>query len=680
MLCDRVKWLAQGIAVWRERRGSITVMSAVMFPVLVGVSGLGAEYGFGLLTRVENQRVADLSAYAGALAYSSTSSSTSMNNAVSSIVTLNGLASSTAIASLVSSPTGDGNQAVLVTVTTSVPLVVTQLLSSGATLPVSAKAYVELPPTGSACVIALQAAGTGVVLSGGTSVSAPSCSVASNSNSASTSGVEVPCGTSLTTNTVFYDSTPGPSEPCVGIKNSTGGSPTITKAVTADPLASNSAVTTANTHLTSVKTMTQPTVTAPTVPAGTNLSFPWYQAASSPLAMPTGCTLTGYTSGPWTVTCTGAGPFNFGNVVVPSGMAAATFVNTTAATFNFVSISGPVNFTATVNNTYNISSGISASGTSTYGPGTYNIGGGITTGGGSTTTFGAGTYNMSHASTSCGDYSICHNGTTLTFGGPSTFVLANGIYNSGGSTMSLGAGTTNSYQIGGGATGNGNAIWAGGGSSTRFAAATGASSVFQLVGMLNVSSGGGSCMTLPAAGAHDINGNFLTAGGTTVGAGQYTVNGYVALGGSGGGDVSCGGSTVGMNGTGVNFVISGTSKITSGTCSNTAFCVASGYNHVTLTAPTTGTLANLVVMGPTTSSVTTGATFAEGASNTSISGAFYFPNGPMTLGGGASVGNGTGQCLEVIASQVTLAGGSTLASSCSGLAGGINGGKMTLVD
>jgi hypothetical protein len=91
-------------------------------------------------------------------------------------------------------------------------------------------------------------------------------------------------------------------------------------------------------------------------------------------------------------------------------------------------------------------------------------------------------------------------------------------------------------------------------------------------------------------------------------------------------------------------------------------------------------MANLVVMGPTASGVTTGATFAEGASNTSISGAFYFPYGPVTLSGGASVGNGTGQCLELIGSQITLSGGTTLASTCSGLAGGSSGGKMVLVD
>ncbi len=675
---DKAKWLKLGTAAWRERRGSITMMAAIMMPVLLGVTGLGVEYGFGLLTRVQNQRTADLAAYSGALAYNASSSTTTMSKAVSNIASLNGYASTAAVASLVTSPTGDGHQAVSVTVTTNVPLVIAQLFGTGSQLPVSATSYVELTPNSSACVIALQAGGTGVTLSGGTTVSAPGCTVASNSTSASVAGVQVPCGTTLTTNTLRYNSGPVPSQPCFGIKNSAGGSPTVTKIVTSDPLSGNSAVAAATTHLTSVRSMTSPSVTAPSVPTGVNVTFPWYQAPSSPLAMPTGCTLTGYTSGPWTVTCVGAGPFNFGNVVVPSGMAAATFVNATAATFNFVSISGPITFNTYVSNTYNISGSISASGTSTYAGGTYNIGAGIITGGGSTTTFGAGTYNIGSSSTSCGNYSICNTGTTMSFGGPSTFTLAKGIYNNGGSTLSLGAGTSNSYSIGSD-SGNGNAIYAGGGSSTSFAAATGVSSLFRVVGMVNVASGGGSCMTLPAAAAHDINGNFSTAGGTTLGAGVYTVNGYVALGANGGGDVSCGGSTVGMYGNNVNFVISGTSTIASGTCSATSFCVAAGYNHVTLTAPTTGSLANLVVMGPTSSSYTAGATFAEGASNTSLSGAFYFPYGPVTLSGGASVGNGTGQCLELIGSQVSLTGGTALASTCTGLAGSISSSQMVLV-
>ena len=104
-------------------------------------------------------------------------------------------------------------------------------------------------------------------------------------------------------------------------------------------------------------------------------------------------------------------------------------------------------------------------------------------------------------------------------------------------------------------------------------------------------------------------------------------------------------------------------------------CVGSAP-RVPLTAPSSGPTGNLVVVGPTNGG-TAGASFSEGASNTSLSGAVYFPNGPVTLDGGASVGNGPGQCLELIGSQVTLAGGTVLASSCFSGAG--SGGGVVLV-
>jgi len=96
---------------------------------------------------------------------------------------------------------------------------------------------------------------------------------------------------------------------------------------------------------------------------------------------------------------------------------------------------------------------------------------------------------------------------------------------------------------------------------------------------------------------------------------------------------------------------------------------------VTLTAPTSGTLQDVVVA----SNGAAGATFSEGASGNSLSGAFYFPIGPITLSGAGNVGNGAGQCLELIGSAITLLGGSTLASACLGLAGSASGGTVVLV-
>jgi hypothetical protein len=272
----------------------------------------------------------------------------------------------------------------------------------------------------------------------------------------------------------------------------------------------------------------------------------------------------------------------------------------------------------------------------------------------------------------------------MSFGSATTgskFVLAGGVFNSGGDTLVLGGtsvtatSTGNSFNIG--TAGNGDSFDMGGGAATMFADASGTSHLFQMAGNLDVSSGGGSCLWLGAANEHDINGFVSMAGGTTLGAGVYTVYKYLWLGANGGGDVTCGGSTVGIYGSNVTLVIGGNSVPSSGTCGSDAVCEASGYGHVTLTAPTSGSTQGLVVVGPTSSGNNNGANFTEGASNTSMSGAFYMPYGPVSLSGGASVGNGSGQCFELIGSQVTLSGGSTLASSCN-IPGAVGSGGATV--
>ena len=63
--------------------------------------------------------------------------------------------------------------------------------------------------------------------------------------------------------------------------------------------------------------------------------------------------------------------------------------------------------------------------------------------------------------------------------------------------------------------------------------------MFDVVG--NIVTGGGSCMTLSAAAQHDIDGSLNASGGVILGSGDYVVSGYVALGASGGGDVTCNG-------------------------------------------------------------------------------------------------------------------------------------------
>ncbi|MHB8527968.1 MAG: pilus assembly protein TadG-related protein [Caulobacteraceae bacterium] len=631
------------------QRGSVSVIGALVLPMLVGMTGLVAEYGHGVLAKVQDQRIADLAAYAGAAAYSVTGSTSSMTAVIDNVAALNGIPAAAVTGTLVNSPSGDGNQAVQVNISTSLPLYVSQILDSPAQLTVAVKSYAELKGDIQGCIIALNQGGSGVTLSGGTSISADQCAVISNNT------VSVPCGTAITTATVDYDSSSAPSQPCNGIQPPSGGSLKLVKTFTADPLAGSSGVTTAVARLSSVAALTSPA--APSVATGGNIDFGYSQSSTAAqvlAAVGTACTAS-LSASTWTLTCANGGTYHFGSITIHGGI-----------TVNFDTGSNGTS-------TYDFSGSITNTGTAmNFAPGTYNIASGLTIGGGASTTFGAGTFNIGASASGCnggGRYSICNTGTSLVFGGPSAFGLAAGIYNTGGGAMTLGSGSTNSYVIG--SSSDGNAFYAGGGSKTFFADATGAGDLFELIGNLNVASGGGSCLNLPAAAQHDINGKFATAGGTILGAGVYTVHGYIALGANGGGDVTCWGSTVGMSGVGVTLVTDGSTTPSSGACAGEAFCLAAGYSHVSLTAPTSGTTADLAVIGPQPTTNLTGATFAEGASNTDVSGVFYFPNGPVSLSGGASLGNGAGECLELIGSQVSLSGGTAVASTC------ISGGAAT---
>ena len=694
----------RGIAA--DRGGAISIIGALVLVPVVGVSALALEYGHGLLQKTEDQRAADLAAFGGALVYGSTSSSTSATGAAANIAALNGVASGGASASVISSPTGDGNSAVKVTVTTAVPLMLARVLTTSTTLPVSATSYAEIKSSAPACIIALSGTGTGVTMAGGTSVTASGCAVASN-NSFTLTG-----SAALVTQNVDY----GKAAPSVGGGASISAPANKTlhenKVTTADPLSPSSGspgsteVANAVAHLgfnssgscagtagtvCAIASPGAPSVSS--VSGGSNIDFGWSALTGS---LPSGCAAS-LSSFVWTVTCTGSGPFTFGTITHNGGVT-VNLQTSSGATYNFAkSIPSGVGLTGSGPGTYNFTGAITTAGTTSFAPGNYNVVGSISTAG--TTTFGAGTYNVTagisvagsatfgagsfnigKSAASCGGstgYSICTGGgATLTFGGPSTFVLQGGIYNGGGSVLSLGSGSTNSYNIG--AASDGNSINAGTSQSTTLYDATGTGDLFQTSG--NITSGGGTCLTIPATAAHDVNGYISLAGGTTFGAGIYTVTDYVAFGPNGGGDVTCSGNSIGISGSGVALVIGGAVVPSSGTCKNMAFCTGSGFGHVTLTAPSSGGAENLVVVGPATGSAhsSAGASFTEGSSNTTLSGAFYLPNGPVGMSGAATV-NTAGGCLELIGSQVSLSGGSAATSTCTGLTGSSLGTAVFLV-
>jgi Flp pilus assembly protein TadG len=636
----------------QRREGSVSVVTAVSLPILIAMTGLVAEYGNGLLHKVEDQRIADAAAFAAATAYGA-STSNSITSVADAVASINGIPTSDISATLATSPTGDGNQAVQVSVTTQSPLLLSKVLgNTQANLNVTATSYAEIKGGAPGCIIALSGSGTGVSVSGGTSISADACAIASNAS------VTDPCGPTITTIAVDYN-TSAPSVGCNGIQPPSGKSLSIRKSATTDPIAGTTQLASATATLTTLAGLTYPGALSG-VPAGTNCDLsPRHGSLNCAASLATiGCSPSASGS-VWTITCTGNGPFNFGSTSFGGGLTYKFVATGASPTWNFSQV-----LDLTGGDTY------------TFQAGTFNFAGGVETGGGVHATFGtvgtASTYNFGSGTFSCNSttgYSICNTGTNLTFAGPSPFTIQGGVYNSGGETLVLGDGTTNSFDIG--KANDGDSFEQGGGAVTTFGDATGNGDVFQMQGNLDVAAGGGSCLTLSAATNHYIGGYFASAGGTTMGAGVYTVNGYFALGPSGGGDVSCNGTSIGMYANNVSLVIGGANVPSSGNNANQSFYMGAGFSNVTLLAPTSGPTANLAVVGPQSGS--NGAALTEGASGADFSGAFYFPTESVSMNGGSSLGSfGSNQCLMLIGSQVSLSGGAALASSCQGFGAGTN--------
>ena len=613
--------------LFADKRGAIAIIAALALPAVIGLVALAVEFGRGLLIRDETQRVADEAAYAGALAYVATGQQSSILPAAQAIAVLNGVPATGVTASLLaSSPRNAASQAVQATITTRETILLGQVVGFGNAVTIGSTSTAEVSSGATPCILALNASGSGVSLSGGTRISAPNCAVASQAS------VVVPCGDTITAKDIYYNGS-APSQPCSGISGP------VKKVSSADPLAGNAGVVAANARAVADESLTSPT--APSVPGGTAVTFSGTQPT-----LPTGCTATyangnQYWASNWTVTCAAGGTYNFAALTVSGGIT--------------------VTFSGSATNTYNFSGTVTNNGASlTFGSGTFNMAGGLVNG--SQTTFGAGTFNIGAAS-SC-SYSICNGGgSTITFGGPSTFVISSGVSNAGGATI-LRSGSNNSYSIG--PSRGGYALNLGGSAVTTFSDATGSSSLFQIVG--NVYESGGACTTFPAASNHDINGSVSLGGGLTLGAGLYAVAGSFLVGASGGGDVWCQSvnANVGVNGAGVTIAVAGSGA----TAGSNVVVVGAGFSHVTISAPTTGTYQSVAIVGPLSDS-NTGASLTEGASGTTIGGAIYFPNGPMTLSGGASVGNGSGECLEIVATAITLTGGTSItAAPCFASSGG----------
>lgn len=618
--------------------GAVAIVTGLAIPVLLGFAGLALEYGTILGVRAQAQRTADFASHAGAVAYSRSGDETQMINAARGVAELNGFSAAEIVVSLDASvPTASG-AAVRATITTPKSLYLPRIIGSNGSVDVVASAVSGATGGAPACVQALDPGGTGITLSGGTALQSNDCGIASNA------GVAAPCGTSIVAEAVSYDSDTAPrTDGCNTITDPNGGAADIVRRPTTDPLAGTSAILLAQSLM--AETELLPAPDAVVVGAGPNIEFGWNANATRAQAQAIGCTASFNNSiNEWIFSCPGLSTVNIGNITIGGGLR-----------LNF----NPGASSAVV---YNVSGSIRNTGTRmTFAGGVYNIALGIVTGGGSVTEFGAGTYRIGRSTHSCEGqrYSIC-NTSQLTFAGPSSFVLTGGFRNTGGSTLTLGTGDMNSFQFG--PSSGGDAISLGGGSQTFMGDAS--AGVFEMAGRIN-GGGGGSCFVVPRAPLHEIKGSLLASGAVRFGAGLYVVDGYMHMGGNGGGSASCGGATISIHAPDTTFLVSANGTAPSGwECRDQAYCVSAGYSNIRMTAPGTGPFVDMAVIGPLDPAQADGALFTAGASGAVVSGAFYFPNGPITASGGASASGGSGGCLQLIGSEITLSGGTSLASEC----------------
>ena len=630
----------------RSEAASIAVSSALVLPILLGAAGLALEYGSALVTRAETQRVADLAVHAGIVAYGKASDPSAMLQAARHVAGLNGVAAEGVQVTL--DPDSSNGVIVRVEITTPRPLILSRVITGTQSQDVTVRAAARLEQAAGepACVMALDPNGTGITLSGGTSITATECSVSSNAT------VSVSGGARIVTETVNYDSSTPPAITGGASIVAPGGGPAkLVRTSSADPFADHPAVSLAKTRLEAVATMSAPQM--PPVAVGPDIEFGWNTAQTQNQASAVGCTASRAGS-VWSFDCPKGTSVQLGNLTIGGGLDLDFGLNGDA------------------DSSYSFSGSIRHTGSQMrFGPGTYTIAGGISTGGGTSLHFGAGTFRIGRASVGCNRgavrYSICNN-ATISFDGPSVFELEGGVFNSGGGSLVLGAGTGNSYRIGPATSGE--AFSLGGGSTTILADASGAAGRFEVVG--HTVTGGNSCFVIGAATHHDIAGHLQIAGGIVFGRGLYAIDGYLHLGASGGGSSNCLGESISLRASEATFLLSG--KGVSGNNANcngqAAFCAAGGYSSMRLVAPTSGPFANMAVLGPLAPDVTAGASFAGGARGSQISGAFYFPNGPISLSGGASAGGSSSGCLQLIGARVTLSGGTTAASDCVMAGGG----------
>ena len=192
---------------WRDRRGSYSMVVALMLPVLVGFTSLGTEVGLWLYTHQNMQSAADAAAFSAASAARSGDSGTSATQYAKAVAGNYGFVDGSNNTTVtVNNPPLSGSQsgkssAYEVIISQQQTQLFSKLLTS-TPVTITARAVGSVKGTsGNGCVLALKTTNTGVTVSSGAAVTLNNCSLyddASGSSSATGYALTATSGATLT--------------------------------------------------------------------------------------------------------------------------------------------------------------------------------------------------------------------------------------------------------------------------------------------------------------------------------------------------------------------------------------------------------------------------------------------------------------------------------------------------
>jgi Flp pilus assembly protein TadG len=186
------------------RRGSIAVWIAVMMPGLIMGLSLGLEVTNWEATQISLQRAADVAATAGVINYNASGNSTIASNYTTYMAQLNGVPANQITVAPVNGLQNTSDQAMQVTVSKTVPSLMSTVFRNQTSYTVSATSkaeWVTLTSSsgsgGQPCLVALSSSGS-ITGAGSTTIDMPNCTIVSNGS------ITVTGGGSLTTGGIYY--------------------------------------------------------------------------------------------------------------------------------------------------------------------------------------------------------------------------------------------------------------------------------------------------------------------------------------------------------------------------------------------------------------------------------------------------------------------------------------------